>query len=75
VWCQLGAVNELINLKNETGLISPKGKGQCESKGKASFKGDVFLLRQSKIDPHETSFECQKDLATAEVQVQFIANF
>jgi hypothetical protein len=65
---RLGAVKKIIKLKNETDSISPQRKGRCGRKRKTIFK-DVFLLRQSKIDPHKTSFDLQKDLAAAVFQV------
>jgi hypothetical protein len=56
-----GAVNKIIKLENETGLISPQMKGRCGQKSKTTFKDDVFLLRQSERDRRKTSFDLQKD--------------
>jgi hypothetical protein len=64
-----GAVSKIIKLKSETGSVSPQRKGRCGLKNKMTFKDDVFLLRESEIDPHKTSFDLQNDLTTAGVQV------
>jgi hypothetical protein len=65
----LEAVNKIIKLISKTGSISQQREGRCGRKRETVLKDGVSLLRQSKIDPRKTTFDLQKDLAAAGVQV------
>lgn len=46
----LSSVNRIIKLKNETGSVSPRRKGNCGRKRATTPRDDAFLLRKSKVD-------------------------
>jgi hypothetical protein len=58
-----GVVNKIIKLKMRLVRFHLKGRDNVGPKGKRPLK-TLFLLSEWKIDPRETSFDLQKDLAT-----------
>lgn len=65
----LSSVNRIIKLKNETGSVSPRRKGNCGGERATTPRDDAFLLRKSDVDPQKNSFDLQKDLAEAGVKI------
>ena len=55
----------IIEQQDATGSVTPRRKGKCGRKRKTTPKDDLVLLRNSKKDPRKTSFDLQKDLASA----------
>lgn len=65
----LGAVNKILKKKRETGTIEVNRKGKCGRKRKTTARDEVFLIRESRLNPRKTSQELQQDLAHAGVVV------
>ena len=65
----LGAVNNIIRKKNEMGSTSPQRKGRCGRKRKTSQKDDAYLIRTSKLNPEENSFNSHKVLEATEIKI------
>lgn len=63
------AVSKIVKLKKTLGSFSPQRIGKCGRKRATTARDDVFLLRQSKIDPTKNSFDLQKDLAARGTQI------
>ena len=62
-------VSRLLKQVAKTGSGSPQRKGKCGKKRKTSPRDDIFLIRQSKLDPRKTSFDLQRDLAHTGKQI------
>ena len=64
-------VSRLLKQVAKTGSGSPQRKGKCGRKQKTSPRDDIFLIRQSKLDPRKTSFDLQRDLSHTGKQISF----
>lgn len=69
VGVSLATVSRVIQLKNQSGSVSPKRKGNCGRKRKTTTRDDVYLLRQSKKDPRKTSDSLCRDLKEKGIQI------
>lgn len=66
------SVSRIIKQNEETGSFTPKRKGRCGRKRKTTPRDDAVIIRNSKLDPRKSSFELQKDLQHAGVEVSAI---
>ena len=63
-------VGRIVKLsKSGCDVTTPKRRGQCGRKRKATPKDDKMILRNSVRDPTKNSKDLQRDLATAGVNV------
>ena len=63
------SVPRIIKQQDVTGSVTPRRKGKSGRKRKTTLKEDLILLWNSKKDPRKTSFDLQKDLASAGVRI------
>ena len=52
-----------------TGSATPQRKEKCGRKRKTSLGDDIFVMRQSKLDPSKTSFDLLKNLALTGTEI------
>ena len=61
-------MSRFFKQQDATGSVTLRRKGNCGRKRKTTPKDDLILLRNSKKDPRNTSFDLQKDLASVGVR-------
>jgi len=71
VGVSLATVSRVIKLKQDTGSVSPKRKGQCGHTKKTTPRDDAeYLLRQRKNDTRKTSSKLNTDLKEKDIHIR-----
>ena len=62
-------VSRLIKQVAKTGSATSQWKRKCGRKRKTSSRDDIFVMRQSKLDPRKNSLDLQRDVALTGTEI------